>query len=49
MPSTGIGLKLRLNKTLSVKIGLSAWTSPLGEDDPTVDYAGRAGISWIFL
>ena len=39
-----------VTKELSVKLGLDAWTSPLGKKDQpvVVDYAGRAGISWMF-
>ena len=48
VPSAGIGLKLRLTNTFSIKIGVDAWTSPLDEDPVTVDFAGRAGLSWFF-
>lgn len=48
VPSGGIGFKIRLSKTFSIKIGVDAWTSPLDEDPVTVDYAGRAGVSWFF-
>ena len=47
VPSAGLGLKLKLNKTFSIKVGLDTWTSPLNKEKPTVDYAGRAGIAWI--
>ncbi len=46
VPSAGLGFKLKISKTFSIKIGVDAWTSPLDEDPVTVDYAGRAGISW---
>lgn len=46
VPSAGIGFKILFTKTFSVKFGIDAWTSPLDEDPVTVDYAGRAGISW---
>lgn len=48
VPSAGIGLKLRLTNTFSIKVGVDAWTSPLDEEPVTVDYAGRAGLSWFF-
>lgn len=48
VPSAGLGFKLILSKNFSIKIGADAWTSPLGEKNPTIDYAGRAGISWLF-
>ncbi|NQZ02109.1 MAG: outer membrane beta-barrel protein [Bdellovibrionales bacterium] len=48
VPSAGIGLKLRLSQTFSLKFGIDAWTTPPteGSDETVVDYAGRAGISW---
>lgn len=52
VPSAGVGMKVRLTKTFSLKFGVDAWTTPPSDDDaddPTVvDYAGRAGISWLF-
>ncbi|MEO0336410.1 MAG: outer membrane beta-barrel protein [Pseudomonadota bacterium] len=48
VPSAGIGVKLRLSKTFSLKLGIDAWTTPPteGGGETVVDYAGRAGISW---
>jgi hypothetical protein len=46
VPSAGLGFKLNISKAFSVKIGVDAWTSPLDEEPVTVDYAGRAGLSW---
>ncbi|MCB0407496.1 MAG: hypothetical protein KDD34_04770 [Bdellovibrionales bacterium] len=46
VPSAGIGFKILLTKTFSIKIGVDAWTSPLNDDPVTIDYAGRAGLSW---
>lgn len=48
VPSGGFGLALNITQTLSIKIGVDAWTSPLRVQPVIVDYAGRAGISWIF-
>lgn len=48
VPSAGIGMKLRLTNTFSIKIGVDAWTSPLDEEPVTVDFAGRAGLSMFF-
>lgn len=48
VPSGGIGFSLSLTKAFSIKIGLDAWTSPMNEEPLVVDYAGRAGISWLF-
>ncbi|MBX3022824.1 MAG: outer membrane beta-barrel protein [Bdellovibrionales bacterium] len=48
VPSGGVGLSINLTKELSVKIGIEAWTSPLKQKPVVVDYAGRAGIAWIF-
>ncbi|HVK62369.1 MAG TPA: outer membrane beta-barrel protein [Bdellovibrionales bacterium] len=48
VPSGGAGLTLRLSQTLSLKFGIDAWTSrPLNSKPVTIDYAGRAGISWL--
>lgn len=46
VPSAGIGFKIKISERFSVKVGVDAWTSPLEEDPVTVDFAGRAGISW---
>lgn len=48
VPSAGLGLKLRVSKTFSLKFGIDAWTTPPTQDrgDAVIDYAGRAGISW---
>ncbi|MCC7403436.1 MAG: outer membrane beta-barrel protein [Bdellovibrionales bacterium] len=48
VPSAGLGFKMRLTKTLTLKVGVDGWTSSLKDDNPTIDYAGRAGISWMF-
>lgn len=48
VPSGGFGFAVSLTKELNVKLGLDAWTSPLNVKPVIVDYAGRAGISWIF-
>jgi hypothetical protein len=48
VPSGGFGLALNVTKTLSIKLGIEAWTSPLKVQPVIVDYAGRAGIAWIF-
>lgn len=47
-PSAGVGLKVRLTNTLSIKIGVDAWKAPTQSTVETIDYAGRAGISWMF-
>jgi outer membrane protein W len=50
VPSGGIGFAISLTQQLNIKFGVDAWTSPLNQHDQplVVDYAGRAGISWIF-
>lgn len=48
VPSAGVGLSISFTKEFSLKVGVEAWTSPLKQDPVVVDYAGRAGISWIF-
>lgn len=48
VPSGGLGIAVNLTKEFSIKLGVDAWTSPMNQDPVIVDYAGRAGISWIF-
>jgi len=48
VPSGGVGLSINLTKELSMKFGMEAWTSPLKTKPVVVDYAGRAGVAWIF-
>lgn len=48
VPSAGIGLKIMLNKAFSIKMGVDAWKNPQEDAPDTIDYAGRAGISWFF-
>lgn len=48
VPSGGVGLSINLTKEFSIKVGVEAWTSPLKQKPVIVDYAGRAGIAWIF-
>ena len=48
VPSVGVGFRIRLTKTFSIKAGLDGWSidneKPLSE----WDHAGRFGISWLF-
>lgn len=48
VPSAGVGFKIKISQGLSIKVGVDAWTSPPEKKPVTVDYAGRAGISWLF-
>jgi len=49
VPSGGIGFRLLLSKQWSLKAGVDGWTSKsLSEDNVKIDYAGRAGLSWLF-
>lgn len=51
VPSAGVGFRLALTQTLSLKIGVDGWSSqPIGKENRNskIDYAGRAGISWLF-
>jgi len=48
VPSGGLGIAVNLTKEFSIKIGVDAWTSPMDQKPVIVDYAGRAGVSWIF-
>lgn len=47
----GAGLKLRLSKNWSIKLGYDSWTGPIDKDDDedkTTDSSFRGGISFIF-
>lgn len=48
VPSGGVGFRVMMTKTFAVKFGLDAWTTPLKEDPVVVDFAGYAGVSWLF-
>lgn len=48
VPSGGIGFRIMVTKQFSVKFGLDAWTTPPTEQPVTVDYAGTAGVAWLF-
>jgi len=48
VPSAGLGFKVRLTQTFALKVGVDSWVTNLGKSDETVDWASRAGISWLF-
>lgn len=49
VPSAGLGFRIGLTAALSLKVGIEGWTSrPVSQTPVTVDYAGRAGLSWFF-
>jgi hypothetical protein len=48
VPSGGVGFRVLLTKGFAVKFGLDAWTTPLHENPVVVDFAGYAGVSWLF-
>lgn len=48
VPSGGVGFRLMMTKTFAIKFGLDAWTTPLHQDPVVVDFAGYAGVSWLF-
>jgi hypothetical protein len=49
VPSVGVGFKIGLTASLSIKAGIDAWTSDsLAVQPVKIDYAGRAGLSWMF-
>jgi len=47
-PSAGLGFKIRLSERFRIKLGIDAWTTPLGAENIKIDKAARAGISWFF-
>lgn len=49
VPSAGVGFRLALSETMSLKVSAEAWASrPINVQPVTIDYAGRAGLSWMF-
>lgn len=49
VPSAGLGFKLALTKSWSLKVGVEAWSSrSISEQPVTIDYSGRVGLSWMF-
>lgn len=49
VPSVGIGFKISLTNSISIKAGIDAWTSDsLAVQPVEVDYAARFGLSWMF-
>ena len=48
-PSAGFGFRIAVTDSLSFKIGVDGWASrPLSNPPVTVDWYGRAGLSWLF-
>lgn len=49
VPSAGLGFKLALSQSWSLKVGVEAWSSrSITEKPVTIDYSGRVGLSWMF-
>ena len=49
VPSAGIGFKIGLTNSISIKAGIDAWTSDsLAVKPVEIDYAARFGLSWMF-
>jgi outer membrane protein W len=49
VPSTGFGVRIGLTEAISLKVGVDGWTSrPINKQPVTVDWFGRAGLSWFF-
>lgn len=49
VPSGGAGFRLALTQSLSLKVGVDAWTSrPTNRESAAIDYAARAGLSIMF-
>jgi outer membrane autotransporter protein len=48
VPSGGVGFSFNITKDFSIKLGVDAWTSPMNQSPLVVDYAGRAGVSFMF-
>ena len=48
VPTAGVGFKLRLTNTFSVKMSYDTWRSARTDDSETWDQSIRAGVSWLF-
>lgn len=48
VPSAGLGMKILFTKQFSIKLGLDGWITNFRKENEVIDYAGRAGISWMF-
>ena len=48
VPSAGLGFKIRFTQAFSFKVGADTWSTPLDEDPVVWDWAGRAGVAWMF-
>lgn len=46
VPSAGAGFRMRLTERMSFKLGLEVWSSDALQNDPQLDWAGKAGVSW---
>jgi len=48
-PSAGFGVRISLTNNWSLRLGVDAWSSrPLSTEPVTVDWFGRAGLSFLF-
>lgn len=47
-PSYGIGLKLLISETMSIKTSYDAVRTPIDDNASADDITGRVGLSWIF-
>jgi outer membrane protein W len=48
VPSAGVGFRINITQQFGIKLGVDAWTTPLNVHPVIIDYAGRAGLSWLF-
>jgi outer membrane protein W len=49
VPSAGVGFKLALSQSLSLKAGYDVWASKsVSQKGVRADYATRVGLSWLF-
>lgn len=49
VPTVGLGFRFGLTESISLKVGVDGWTSrPLNSPPVTIDWIGRAGLSWFF-
>lgn len=49
VPSAGAGFRIGMTEHLSLKVGVDGWSSrSLNKPPLTIDWIGRAGLSWFF-
>ena len=48
VPSAGLGVKLKSSENFYIKLGADLWASPIGDNQESLDYTFRFGLSSYF-